>query len=837
MRNKNIFTLFGLWGLALMLLVPFQIPAAAATDLPVLPNIGKVTISEYKSTGWEGRSPDSKRFSDLDYVIVKIEDDKGNAYPSEVTKNGITAFVTIGLTLKRGDGKSCFESISGIGCNLGGKNIASGQVNIGNPPGNGEICVYDKGCTYPLDRDDLVRGAPIPGPVTLDRAVAESWVFPSGTQQKLTSNVVTPNLALFTVADPPKIDTLSKATAKHGETVTLTGVNFDAQGAGKYLWADRVAFDLDRDTLQSGRVINDFSATEDLVHYCSATKVNVDIPSDLSVGSHTLTLFNEFGYSNTFDIEVASGSGTAANDPACAGSSGSITSLSPSSGPVGATVIINGTGFGSATSGATANIVKFNGTEAVGASVNYSRTQITIPVPKGATTGKVTVKPQGGYLITGPTFTVTKGSPADLAVKITSLFPTSGTVGTQVTVNGSGFTTTDNTINFGSGYIKNLASTGGQTLKFTVPTTLDLCPPAGGTCNNSAASVTPGAYDVSVTNSSGTSYLVLFTVKTGGTDTKTLSITSITPSTFYTDRRTTALLEGTGFTSDAVVTTNSADVLISDAVAGSDGTTLRAVFTPVARSSGSITITVSASGLAATIQATLGVKNSLAPEITAVTVNPLDTQGRGKVIASGTNFTNVTDFEILGLPWVNVDDFKVVSDTRLDADITVLDFNPNAFSLIRQALAASNDPGLIFVQKSEGADSFPVDDNKFDRILENTPPNPSPAAVPATGFEDICKVQENGLATCIKQLYLFSLGLGSIIALLMIVLAGFRYMTASGNAQQVEGAKESFSAAFIGLIIIFIAFILLYVINPDLVHFKKLDLPAIPAPPTSSQSR
>lgn len=90
------------------------------------------------------------------------------------------------------------------------------------------------------------------------------------------------------------------------------------------------------------------------------------------------------------------------------------------------------------------------------------------------------------------------------------------------------------------------------------------------------------------------------------------------------------------------------------------------------------------------------------------------------------------------------------------------------------------------------------------------------------------------IAKCVKGIYLMSLGLGALIALLMIVLSGYRYMTASGNAQQVENAKGAFTDAFIGLIIIFVAFILLYIINPDLTKFKDLSLPKIPAPITSS---
>lgn len=106
----------------------------------------------------------------------------------------------------------------------------------------------------------------------------------------------------------------------------------------------------------------------------------------------------------------------------------------------------------------------------------------------------------------------------------------------------------------------------------------------------------------------------------------------------------------------------------------------------------------------------------------------------------------------------------------------------------------------------------------------------------ATGFEHICSGPHDGqpgtgLAVCVQQIYLFSLGFGALLALMMLVLAGYKYMTAEGNASQVESAKESFADAFIGLVIIFAAFILLNLINPDLVRFrdpsKTLSLPAI----------
>ena len=81
-----------------------------------------------------------------------------------------------------------------------------------------------------------------------------------------------------------------------------------------------------------------------------------------------------------------------------------ITSLSPTSGAVSASVTITGTNFGSTQGTST---VKFNGVSATPTS--WSATSITVPVPSGATTGTVTVT-VGGVASNGVTFTVVPAS-------------------------------------------------------------------------------------------------------------------------------------------------------------------------------------------------------------------------------------------------------------------------------------------------------------------------------------------------------------------------------------------------------------------------------------------
>jgi IPT/TIG domain len=105
----------------------------------------------------------------------------------------------------------------------------------------------------------------------------------------------------------------------------------------------------------------------------------------------------------------------------------SISSLSPTSGAIGASVTISGSGFGSSQGGST---VKFNGVTATATS--WKNTTIVATVPAGATTGNVVVT-VGTSSSNGLTFTVVPPP------SITSLSPPAAAIGASVTIAGSNF--------------------------------------------------------------------------------------------------------------------------------------------------------------------------------------------------------------------------------------------------------------------------------------------------------------------------------------------------------------------------------------------------------------
>ena len=94
------------------------------------------------------------------------------------------------------------------------------------------------------------------------------------------------------------------------------------------------------------------------------------------------------------------------------------------------------------------------------------------------------------------------------------LSPVSGRVGTQVILQGSGFSLYDNTVHFGIGGQQHMPSYSGSTIYYTVPSYLTPCDtqPQGTMCAMLAQQVTPGTYPVYVTNSLGQTNTLSFTV-------------------------------------------------------------------------------------------------------------------------------------------------------------------------------------------------------------------------------------------------------------------------------------------------------------------------------------
>ncbi len=75
----------------------------------------------------------------------------------------------------------------------------------------------------------------------------------------------------------------------------------------------------------------------------------------------------------------------------------------------------------------------------------------------------------------------------------------------------------------------------------------------------------------------------------------------------------------------------------------------------------------------------------------------------------------------------------------------------------------------------------------------------------------------------ISQVYKFGLWFIGVAALFMITFGGYVYLTSAGNNSSMEKAKGVITDAVIGLLLALSAWLILYVINPDLVQIKRLE--------------
>jgi len=92
----------------------------------------------------------------------------------------------------------------------------------------------------------------------------------------------------------------------------------------------------------------------------------------------------------------------------------------------------------------------------------------------------------------------------------------------------------------------------------------------------------------------------------------------------------------------------------------------------------------------------------------------------------------------------------------------------------------------------------------------------------------ICSSQSNpdtNIGVCINRIYVISLAAGGFIAVVLIIVAGYLYMT---GGKGVETAKNIIYSVISGLVILFGAYALLFTINPDLTTFNALSLPNAP---------
>lgn len=85
---------------------------------------------------------------------------------------------------------------------------------------------------------------------------------------------------------------------------------------------------------------------------------------------------------------------------------------------------------------------------------------------------------------------------------------------------------------------------------------------------------------------------------------------------------------------------------------------------------------------------------------------------------------------------------------------------------------------------------------------------------------------ETGFSIYAAQLFLFLLSAAVILALVMLIIGGVEYVGSAGNTSLLGDAKGRMLNAILGLLLALSAWLILNLINPDLVDFS-LPIPVI----------
>lgn len=375
------------WGgvvvLALLLLFPLagQIFAASPSITSVSPTSGAVGAS-VTITGTNFGSSQGSSTVKFNGKTATATSWSSTSIVATVPSGATTGNVVVTVSGTASNGKSftvvSAPSITSLSPTSGvvGTSVTVTGTNFGSTQGSSTVS-FNGTTGSPTSWSATSIKVPVPSGATTGNVV----VYASG---------INSNGKSFTVLQTPSITSLSTTSGTVGTSVTITGTNFG--------------------TTQGSSTVK-FNGTSGTPTSWNGTQIIVPVPSGATTGNVVVTVSGIASNGVNFTVY-----GTP-----------SITSLSPTSGVVGISVTINGSSF-QATQGS--STVTFNGVPATATS--WNNTQIIAPVPTGATTGNVVVTVEG-LASNGKTFTV-QPSPT-----ITSVSPTSGTVGVLVAISGTNF--------------------------------------------------------------------------------------------------------------------------------------------------------------------------------------------------------------------------------------------------------------------------------------------------------------------------------------------------------------------------------------------------------------
>jgi peptidoglycan hydrolase-like protein with peptidoglycan-binding domain len=330
---------------------------------------------------------------------------------------------------------------------------------------------------------------PISTPVYYQPQPVTNYYYPAQPQYNYTTPVA--------VVGTPVVYSLSKTAGNVGETITIYGANFSAEGNTVHFGRGIIANlrSLDTTTLS-------FTVPSQLIGYGT---------EPTALATYAISVTNKDGRTSTSVPFTVTGLTNATTAPGISVNGPSTLSQNVQ-GSWAVTVTTSGNNYLSTT--VTWGDESYTGAAPETRSTYYGQQQINFThLYRQAGTYTITFRVKnlaGVESVTSTTVTVT-GVAGTLALN--SLSPTSGRVGTTITLNGSGFTN-DNIVHFGVGGSQLVPSYSGSAISYVVPQYLSPCSvtPSGSICTQNIQAVTPGSYPMYVQNGNGTTQTLTFAV-------------------------------------------------------------------------------------------------------------------------------------------------------------------------------------------------------------------------------------------------------------------------------------------------------------------------------------
>lgn len=76
---------------------------------------------------------------------------------------------------------------------------------------------------------------------------------------------------------------------------------------------------------------------------------------------------------------------------------------------------------------------------------------------------------------------------------------------------------------------------------------------------------------------------------------------------------------------------------------------------------------------------------------------------------------------------------------------------------------------------------------------------------------DVAKISD--LKVVFENVVGYALGMAGIVLFILLLVAGFKYITSGGDPKATEGAKKTLTSAVIGLVVILISYLILVLIE------------------------